>query len=324
MSVGKPKPGNAELQLGHHLDRAELELGVPKGWHSRGYIPHRDELHLLQSITFRLADSLPQSRLRQLEGFVATLPAGKQANHKRQQIESWLDAGMGSCALAHPTIAEIVQSALLHSDGERYRLMAWCIMPNHVHVLNKPLQALSRIVQSWKSFTGRWAMTRNAELELGAPRTLQLVVFDRTALGFFDGIFRRVGGHLPLDRGSHIDAGHIRELQRIDDHIGKLLFNFLTLNGIGQRLAGIFGRRPQEMLHQFPGFGRERHTQIFRRMKLLPIPLPRKSEHARFNFRHGGRLVGHIVHADILESKAGKATFGAQNAQFFCAAACWV
>jgi len=170
MSVGKPKPGNAELQLGHHLDRAELELGVPKGWHSRGYIPHRDELHLLQSITFRLADSLPQSRLRQLEEFVATLPADKQANHKRQQIESWLDAGMGSCALAHPTIAEIVQSALLHSDGERYRLMAWCIMPNHVHVLIKPLQALSGIVQSWKSFTGRWAMTRNAELELGVPR----------------------------------------------------------------------------------------------------------------------------------------------------------
>ena len=52
MSEEKPKPGNAELQLGPQPDGAELEIGVPRGWHSRGYLPHRDELHLLQSITF--------------------------------------------------------------------------------------------------------------------------------------------------------------------------------------------------------------------------------------------------------------------------------
>ena len=170
MSVGKPKPGNAELQLGHQLDVAEPELGVPRGWHSRGYLPHRDELHLLQSITFRLADSLPHSKLRQLDEILAILPTDKQANHKRQKIESWLDTGLGRCALRHPTVAARVQDALLHHDGERYRLMAWCIMPNHVHVLIHPLVPLAGIVQSWKSYTGRWAMARNAELELGVPR----------------------------------------------------------------------------------------------------------------------------------------------------------
>lgn len=41
--------------------------------------------------------------------------------------------------------------------------------PNHVHVLIHPLQRLSGIVQSWKSFTGRWALAHNAELELGVP-----------------------------------------------------------------------------------------------------------------------------------------------------------
>lgn len=36
-------------------------------WHSRGYIPHCDFTGLQQSITFRLIDSLPRSKLIQLE-----------------------------------------------------------------------------------------------------------------------------------------------------------------------------------------------------------------------------------------------------------------
>ena len=54
-------------------------------------------------------------------------------------------------------------------DPERYRLIAWCIMPNHVHVLIAPRTSLFKIVQSWKSYTGRWAMRKNAELGLGVP-----------------------------------------------------------------------------------------------------------------------------------------------------------
>ncbi len=32
-----------------------------------------------------------------------------------------------------------------------YRLLAWVIMPNHVHVLIDPMTKLARIVQAWKS-----------------------------------------------------------------------------------------------------------------------------------------------------------------------------
>lgn len=31
----------------------------PKGWHSRGYLPHFDSPETLQFVTFRLVDSLP-------------------------------------------------------------------------------------------------------------------------------------------------------------------------------------------------------------------------------------------------------------------------
>ena len=49
----------------------------------------------------------------------------------------------------------MVSDALWHFDGERYRLHAWCVMPNHVHVVVTPLagRTLSSIVHSWKSFT---------------------------------------------------------------------------------------------------------------------------------------------------------------------------
>ncbi len=65
------------------------------------------------------------------------------------------DAGHGACWLRDPRIGEIVEDTLLRFDPERYRLIAWCIMPNHVHTLIEPApnQSLEKVVHSWKSFT---------------------------------------------------------------------------------------------------------------------------------------------------------------------------
>jgi REP element-mobilizing transposase RayT len=70
-----------------------------------------------------------------------------------QQSEPRLRSG--ACLLKHPEAAEIVWNALRHFDGQRYRLHAWCIMPNHVHVVVSPLgdHGLPEILHSWKSFT---------------------------------------------------------------------------------------------------------------------------------------------------------------------------
>ncbi|MDP2897030.1 MAG: type ISP restriction/modification enzyme [bacterium] len=61
----------------------------------------------------------------------------------------------GTCILRRPDIARIVQDALLHFEGQRYHLCAWCIMPNHVHVVVQALAGheLQDILHSWKSFT---------------------------------------------------------------------------------------------------------------------------------------------------------------------------
>jgi REP element-mobilizing transposase RayT len=128
-------------------------------WHSRGYIPHWEAGEVAQSITFRLADSLPAALLErwQVEHAALTGPVRDEARRKR--VEQALDSGLGSGALAMPEIGELVENALLCFDGQRYRLHAWSIMPNHVHVLITPLGAhtLSAIVHSWKSFTAKKA-----------------------------------------------------------------------------------------------------------------------------------------------------------------------
>ena len=169
-ATGPFPAGNAEFPLGENARKNPGAPSIsPKGWYSRGYLPHRDEIGLLQSITFRLADSLPQSKLRELDEELAALPDAKRDIQRRKEVEKWLDAGKGCCALRHPAVAEIVQNALFHADGQRYRLLAWCIMPNHVHVLIQPLISLPRIVQAWKGFTGNWAKSHNAALRLGIP-----------------------------------------------------------------------------------------------------------------------------------------------------------
>ena len=55
-------------------------------------------------------------------------------------------------------IAALVQENLLHFDAQRYRLLAWVVMPNHVHALIETLQTpLAEILHGWKSFTSKAA-----------------------------------------------------------------------------------------------------------------------------------------------------------------------
>ena len=105
---------------------------------------------MAQSITFRLADSLPRA-------VVVDQLAGRTKAQARERYEGLLDAGYGDKLLSTAAAAAIVQDALLHFDGVRYRIHAWCVMPNHVHVLATPMNgvSLSSILHTWKSFTAK-------------------------------------------------------------------------------------------------------------------------------------------------------------------------
>ena len=140
-----------------------------KGWYTARKIPHFDAPHTQQSVTFRLGDALPQSVLREIHIESRHIPDNKRENYQRRRIEEWLDRGIGCCVLRHPEVAEVMCNALKHYHNERYRLLAWCVMPNHVHVVIEPNYPLSRIVQNWKSYTAHWTRQQTVQHQLDVP-----------------------------------------------------------------------------------------------------------------------------------------------------------
>ncbi len=131
-------------------------------------LPHWEQSDCPCFVTWRLADALPKEKIeswqRERDAWLAHHPKPwsdetAQEYHRAfsSRLDEWLDAGHGSCVLRRPDIREIVAKAFTHFDGQRYDLISYVIMPNHVHVLfrPRPSQHLVIILHSWKSYTAK-------------------------------------------------------------------------------------------------------------------------------------------------------------------------
>ena len=120
------------------------------GWHERGYLPHCDKPDLVQLVTLRLADSLPTARRQEWEHLIKI----EEVRQRRQELESYLDRGHGECWLRRSPIASLIEEAMRFHHRQRYELLAWCVMPNHLHVLVHVWDwPLAKMLQNWKSIT---------------------------------------------------------------------------------------------------------------------------------------------------------------------------
>src|SRR5437867_2764632 len=121
------------------------------------YLPHWTRDIAWYAVTFRLWDSLPQhvieSWLFERKNIVKTAQQMKRplgvheerrlAHLYSERVERYLDAGYGSSYMNDDRVAELVAKALHHFDGRRYSLAAWCVMPNHVHVIVQPFGGMT-------------------------------------------------------------------------------------------------------------------------------------------------------------------------------------
>ena len=150
------------------LTPEEKALGF-LGWHERGYLPHCDYPGLIQFVTFRLGDSMPSSSRGEWEHLLKI----EDVREKRTKLEEYLDRGVGECHLSDPRIANLTEATLLHFHKERYELLAWCVMLNHVHVLVHVWRTpLGNMVRSWKQWVETRAKTILSERRLpGMART---------------------------------------------------------------------------------------------------------------------------------------------------------
>jgi len=110
---------------------------------------------LPQFITFRLFDALPSSVLIRWKEELKHQPNGEAESIMRRRVEAYLDRGYGQCYLKNLEVAGMVQQAILFHDKTKYRLSAWVVMHNHVHMLCTPSAGygLAQIMHSVKSFT---------------------------------------------------------------------------------------------------------------------------------------------------------------------------
>ncbi|MDJ0447760.1 transposase [Methylocystis sp. JR02] len=115
---------------------------------------------------------------------VDALPAS--VDRRRETIDAALDRCRGPLPLADPQAAIIVQGAILHFDQVRYRLLAWCVMPNHVHVVVEAFAGfpLGGLVRSWKAFSAAQINRANGRRgAVWAPDYFDRYIRDESDLG---------------------------------------------------------------------------------------------------------------------------------------------
>jgi len=134
-------------------------------------LPHWQPVDSIFFVTFRLTHSLPKNVLDELqaerereEKNLRFRLKGDQLAHESYilnkklfgKYDAWLDQCLAESPrwLAQDEIARMVMQEIQHLDGERYRLLAFCIMPNHVHLLVE-MHSFNEVAATNKAGTSR-------------------------------------------------------------------------------------------------------------------------------------------------------------------------
>lgn len=133
----------------------------------RRNLPHWQPEEAQFFITFRLAASLPTQVIEQLKTEQKELENSDLSPTQMQRrvfskYEKHLDGtSIGPTWLENKKIAEIVCESIHYRDKEIYDLYAYCIMPNHVHLVFKlirkkeqqPTRPVTKVLQKLKRYT---------------------------------------------------------------------------------------------------------------------------------------------------------------------------
>ena len=134
---------------------------------SKRFLPHYNADGKYQMITYRLADSIPQTIQKNAifknPGSPQDIAGNKLLEVQRRKItEDTLDKGYGSCLLKIDEVAQTQISNWKYFDGVKYDLISYVVMPNHVHVLikTKADYTIAKIVWGWKTYVSKFVNSR--------------------------------------------------------------------------------------------------------------------------------------------------------------------
>ena len=115
----------------------------------RRRLPHYYSAGQATFLTWRLHGSLPANR-----GFPPAIASGQTFKAMDRILDS---ASLGPLFLRMPEVAKMVMEAIHYRDQRTCEVHSFVIMPNHVHLLMTPFEAVSKVMQSLKRFTAREA-----------------------------------------------------------------------------------------------------------------------------------------------------------------------
>jgi putative transposase len=162
-------------------------------------LPHLHPIESVFFITIRLAGSLPVAIIEMLkeEQEMALRQVSKQPEeviNQRKRYFARFDASLdkpqnGPYWLKEVEIAGVIKEALHFRDKLDYRLVAYCLMSNHMHVVIDTREAvemdkpLFQILQSFKRYTARKAnMLLNRTGAFWHPESYDHIVRDNGEL----------------------------------------------------------------------------------------------------------------------------------------------
>jgi REP-associated tyrosine transposase len=157
---------------------------------SRGYLPHWEVPGATYAVTIRLADSLPRTVVDRLRAEHRALARVLTKAELRERVELDLERELhranGIACMNDPRVADIVARAFTHFDGKRYQLAAWCVMPNHAHIVFTPCSPwrVHDVLHSWKSYTSNAVNALlGREGRLWQPEYFDRIIRDERHLG---------------------------------------------------------------------------------------------------------------------------------------------
>jgi len=126
-------------------------------------MPHFQKHYCDMFITFRLVGSIPKEIMSSLKKQKSlSFKEYRYVPQKKKNVFEIYNMALDSASagpdwLKTPTVANIVSKSILHRHPDIYTLIAFCIMPTHVHLviqLNTD-EPLNRILQSLKRITAK-------------------------------------------------------------------------------------------------------------------------------------------------------------------------
>ena len=114
---------------------------------NHSHLPHTDVTGNYQFITFRTFDSK--------DPFLKKLFAQEIENSKKQlTADLHLDKSEQGAYL-HGEVLRYLHDFIKNKNQELYQLVAFCIMPNHIHLLIKPLMPLAAMMNMFKGISAK-------------------------------------------------------------------------------------------------------------------------------------------------------------------------